>query len=329
MQIGRRVRHVFRVHRHDGFLAVIWEFLFQMFKPFLRVYEWSVWHWYLKRRRNSFHVLGSHITVLRVDEGVSRELAVHRIHEPLATLLLQQHLRPGMTAVDVGGNIGYYALLESRLVGPTGKVIAIEPVPQNVDQLRRNVNANGRTNIEVHQLAIADRNGTLPMYLSARSNWHSLLPTPSSRICMVPVSTLDDFIASAAPDSVDLIRMDVEGYEIEIIKGMRQVLGQYNPYLLVELHPDVVGPDAIVEYLRTLDDLGYAPDFVFEQERDYAVRWKFVKPEHPSMRELMEHPLIVRDHRALTALFSRTCRRPSLQPSSRALVEENYQVSLT
>ncbi len=86
---------------------------FQALKPFLRAYEWSVWHWYHKRHRHCFDVLGSHMTVLRVDEGVSRELAVHRIHEPLATLLLQQHLKPGMTVVDVGSNIGYYALLES------------------------------------------------------------------------------------------------------------------------------------------------------------------------------------------------------------------------
>jgi FkbM family methyltransferase len=307
---------VFRVHRHDGFVAVIWELLFQAFKPFLRAYEWSLWHWYLRCNHISFDVLGSQMTVLRVDEGVSRELAVHRIHEPLATLMLQQYLKPGMTVVDVGSNIGYYALLESRLVEPGGKVIAIEPVPQNVEQLQRNIRINGRTNVEIHQLAIADRNGTSPMYLSARSNWHSLLPTASSQTCEVAVSTLDDFLSDASLNSVDLIRMDVEGYEIKIIKGMRQVLNLYDPHLLIEIHPDLVGPNAMLEYLGTLEDLGYAPQFIFEQERDYAVRWKFVKPERPTMRELMQHPLIVRDQRALTVLFSRTNRRGLLREAS-------------
>ncbi len=329
MQFGRRIRHVFRVHRHDGVLAVFWEFLFQALKPFLRAYEWLLWHWYLKRRRSSFDVLGSHMTVLRVDEGVSRELAVHRIHEPLATRLLQQYLKPGMTVVDVGSNIGYYALLESRLVEAGGRVIAIEPVPQNVEQLRRNVCTNGRTNIEVHHLAIADCNGTLPMYLSARSNWHSLLPTPSSKTCMVTVSTLDSFLSHASLDSVDLIRMDVEGYEIKIIKGMRGILEQFDPQLLIEIHPDVVGPSAILEYLRTLEDLNYAPRFVFEQERDYPVRWKFLKPERPSMRQLMQHPLIVRDQRALTVLFSRTKESSLLRAPSRAFLEADRQVLLT
>jgi FkbM family methyltransferase len=253
------------------------------------------------------------MTVLTVDEGISQELAIHRIHEPLATLLLQQYLKSGMTVIDVGSNIGYYALLESRLVEPGGKVIAIEPIPRNLEQLRRNIHNNGRTNVDIHQLAIADRNGSSPMYLSPRSNWHGLLPTQSSRTCTVAVSTLDAFVSTLDVNSVDLIRMDVEGYEIEIIKGMRQTLDLYRPHLLIELHPDLVGPNATVEYLRTLKELGYAPRFVFEQERDYAIRWKFMKPECPTMHELMGHQLIVRDPRALTAFFSyQTC---DLNPS--------------
>jgi hypothetical protein len=141
--------------------------------------------------------------------------------------------------------------------------------------------------------------------LSERSNWHSLLPTPSSRQCMVPVSTLDSFVANAGLGRVDFVRMDVEGYEIEIIKGMLQVLESYSPHLLIELHPDLVGSDAMTKYLRTLEDLGYSPQFVFEQERDYPIRWKFLKPERVTMRELITHPLLQRDHRALTAFFSR------------------------
>ena len=156
MQLGRRIRHVFRVHRHDGLLAVIWEFLFQAFKPFLRAYEWTLWHFYFKRRRSSLDVLGSRLGVLDVDAGVSRELAVHRIHEPLATLLLQQYVQPGMTVVDVGSNIGYYALLESRLVEPGGSVISIEPVPQHFAKLRENICRNRSDNIHTHQLAIAE-----------------------------------------------------------------------------------------------------------------------------------------------------------------------------
>jgi hypothetical protein len=106
-------------------------------------------------------------------------------------------------------------------------------------------------------------------------------------------------------------------------------LSVYDPYLLIEIHPDVVGSQAIIDYLHTLENLGYAPQFVFEQERDYAIRWKFLKPEKPTMRELMGHPLVVRDQRALTVLFSRSDRRQSQRISSSALLENNPQVLLT
>jgi FkbM family methyltransferase len=238
------------------------------------------------------------------DRGLSRELAAYRIHEPLASTLLEQTLRPGMTVVDIGSNIGYYALMESRLVGSSGKVVAIEPVPQNAAQLRDNVRSNGCDNIEIHQLAIGRQSGTQPVYLSGKSNHHSLLPTPSVPTVMVEVATLDDLVSASRLSSVQLIRMDLEGYEVEILDGMRQTLQQYGPRLLVELHPHIVGSTALLAYLETLQSLGYAPEWVFEQERDYPIRWKFIKPEYPTMNELLRDPRIVCDLRATTVLFA-------------------------
>jgi FkbM family methyltransferase len=208
-----------------------------------------------------------------------------------------------MVVIDVGSNIGYYALLEARLVGASGQVIAIEPVPQNAAVLRENVQLNQRGNIAIHEMAIADHNGESPIYLSPKSNWHSLLPLASRPTIMVTVSTLDRLVASARLPSVDLIRMDVEGYEIQILSGMRDTLRRYGPRLLIELHPDLVSREAMQGYLRTLQNFGYAPEWALEQERDYPIRWKCAKPEHPTMRELMLRMLA--DLRAMTVLFVR------------------------
>src|SRR5437879_13308135 len=90
-----------------------------------------------------FKVHGSVLTVLPGDHGISRELAAYRTHEPLASKLLQKFLKPGMNLVDIGSNLGYYALLEARTVGGAGRVIAIEPVAGNFAQLSKNVHANG------------------------------------------------------------------------------------------------------------------------------------------------------------------------------------------
>ena len=262
--------------------------------------------WFRARGHKSFTVMGNRIAVFPKDPGISKELALYKVHEPLATKLLLEFLKPGMNAVDIGGNIGYYAMMEARSVGPLGKVIAIEPMPDNAEQLRNNVRNNGYENIHIHQGAVGDRDGTALMYISARSNWHSLHPPPTSKGEMkVPVYALDTLLAPYDLPTVDLVRMDLEGYEIVVIEGMKQTLQKYGPRLLVELHPLLVGTQAMEKYLRTLEDLGYGIEWMVEQERDMPFRWRFLKLEKPTMRELIGDPRMWEDPRALTVMFSK------------------------
>ena len=191
----RKWRIARRVYRNEGTFTLLVEVLCQVCKPAVWVYDSFRWWWYQTQGKKSVTVLGHQIAVFRGDPGISRELALYKVHEPLATRLLMQTLRPGMNVVDIGGNIGYYAMLEARLVGPTGMVIAIEPMPKNSERLCQNVQANGYQNIRIHKVAIGDRNGTALMYISEKSNWHSLHPPPSSKGGMkVPVSTLDSLL---------------------------------------------------------------------------------------------------------------------------------------
>ena len=282
------------------------EVLCQVFKPVVWLYDSCRWMWFRARGHKSFTVMGHQIAVFPRDPGISRELALYKVHEPLATKLLMEVLKPGMNAVDIGGNIGYYAMLEARLVGPEGKVIAIEPMPENSEQLCQNVKNNGYKNIDIHKLAIGDRDGTALMYITGKSNWHSLHPPVSAKGEMkVPVSTLDSLVMPYNLASVDLVRMDLEGYEIVVIEGMKRTLEKYGPRLLVELHPLLVGTPSIEKYLRTLENLGYGIEWMIEQERDVPLRWQFLKVERPTMKELMNDPRVWKDPRALTVLFSK------------------------
>lgn len=307
----RKWRLARRVYRNDGTFTLLVEVLCQVCKPAVWVYDSFRWWWYQARGKKSVTVLGHQIVVIPRDPGISRELALYKVHEPLATRLLMQTLKPGMNVVDIGGNIGYYAMLEARLVGPTGMVIAIEPMPKNSEQLCKNVQANGYQNIRIHKLAIGDRNGTASMYISGKSNWHSLYPSTSSKgEIQVPVRTLDSLLMPYDLSSVDLMRMDLEGYEVVVIKGMRRTLEKHSPRLLVELHPDLLGKPVIVEYLHSLENLGYGVEWLFEQERDLPLRWRFLKVEKPTMSELMDDSRICGDPpRAMTALFSRSIRQ--------------------
>jgi FkbM family methyltransferase len=246
------------------------------------------------------------MAVFPKDPGISRELALYKVHEPLATKLLMETLKPGMNAVDIGGNIGYYAMLEARLVGPSGKVIAIEPMPENSAQLSKNVEANGYQNIHIHKVAIGNKDGSALMYIAGKSNWHSMRPNSSSKgEIKVPVCTLDSLLVPYNLPSVDLVRMDLEGYEVTAIEGMKRTLVKYGPRLLVELHPHLVGTAAIEKYLRCLGNLGYTIEWMIEQDRDLPWRWQFLKVERPTMNGLMNDPRVWEDPRSLTVLFSK------------------------
>src|ERR1700730_8852789 len=322
--LARKWRLARRLYQKERTSTLLAELLYYVSKPMLWAYESVRWCWCGIRGQKSFEVLGHQIAVFPKDSGISRELALHKVHEPLATRLLLETLKPGMNVVDIGSNIGYYALLEARLVGPQGLVIAIEPMHENARQLIRNIETNGYRNILVHEFAIANRNGTADMHVSEKSNWHCLTAVPwPSKKRQVPVSTLDRLLKGLSLARVDLLRMDLEGYEVVAIEGMQWALEKYSPRLLVELHPHIIGTQPIVEYLRFLNDLGYGVEWLIEQERDVALRWRFLKAERPTMKELICDSRISGDPRAVTVLLARdqTARRETRQvPGIRTLM---------
>lgn len=297
-----------RLYRDDGILTLLVEVLCQISKPAVWTYDSLRLRVYRALGRETVSVFGNRIAVIPKDPGISRELALYRVHEPLETRLLMRTLKPGMNVVDIGGNIGYYALLEARMVGAAGKVIAIEPMPRNFEQLCKNVELNGYGQIATHNFAIGDQDGAASMYLAGKSNHHSLQPNPAPRgVIQVSVRTLDSVLETYDLPRVDLVRMDLEGYEIVVINGMRQTIEKYSPRLLVELHPDLLGKGAMVNYLQVLADLGYRVEWLFEQERDMPLRWRFLRIERPEMNDLMKDSRICTDPRAMTALFRRDC----------------------
>jgi FkbM family methyltransferase len=316
--LARKHRAVRVLQQKEGISGLFLEIFHQSLKPLLLLYEGVVWRWNRARGRTCFNVHGDAITVLPGDHGISRELSVYQIHEPLTTELVKQFLKPGMNVVDIGGNLGYYALLEAQMVGDAGRVIAIEPVASNFAQLSKNVAANGYRNIVLENVAIGTFNGSAPIYLSKKSNWHSLHPVPwETSEVTVRVSTLDSLLARHELPSIDLIRMDLEGYEIKVIRGMKSTIKKYRPGLLIELHPQVVGAQAMISFLKKLQTLGYEPEWVLDNERDRPIRWRFLQTEKISMEELLSDSRITTDTRTLMALLSnRRARQFRAEPNS-------------
>jgi FkbM family methyltransferase len=196
------------------------------------------------------------------DRGISRTLLLFRQRELEHKIMLERVLRPGMSVLDIGANIGYYALMELALVLPGGSLIAVEPSPSNAALLKRNLALNGYTDVEIHQVAISDQATTRPFFISEMSNLNTFHRTGSA--AHLKGETLDvetttvPVIMQSRP--LDLIRMDVEGHEIEVLKGLLPAIesGQMRPMVIFETHLSRYTPEHAMEpVLRRLFANGY------------------------------------------------------------------------
>jgi FkbM family methyltransferase len=161
------------------------------------------------------------------DAGVGRPLFVRGAYEPLETTFLRNLLKPGMVFVDIGANIGYFTLVAARRVGPTGRVLAVEPEPYNFQLLQRNVGVNDLANVELANVALGDRQGSAALYCSPQNfGDHRLYDGASEqrRATEVQVRTLDGLVKARQLGAVDVIKMDVQGYENRVIAGMASTL---------------------------------------------------------------------------------------------------------
>jgi FkbM family methyltransferase len=141
------------------------------------------------------------------DTGISRELTLYGVHEKNSTAAIKRILKPGMKILECGANIGYYAMLEARLVGPTGKIYAVEPSPKNIAWLTRNIAINNYEHIEVIPGAFGAEKGTAPFYVDIRSNLSSFVKRDDLteyEVVDVEMMNIDSFMALPDHD-VDLI----------------------------------------------------------------------------------------------------------------------------
>jgi len=193
------------------------------------------------------------------DKGIGRDLALDGIREPESVNEIKKILKKGNVVVEIGANIGYYALVESKIVGNTGKVYAIEPHPENINSLKKNIKINKYENIEVYSIAIGEVNGVAKMNVSTHSNLHSLFIRNFDHIIKsmkINVITLDNFLKNKR--FPNLIRMDLEGYEYNILKGMKKILKAKKPLILfIELHPHLLDYKKTLNVLKTLKKYGF------------------------------------------------------------------------
>jgi FkbM family methyltransferase len=188
-------------------------------------------------------------------------------YEPEVMATVRSRLRQGQAAIDVGAHVGAVTLRMARSVAG-GPVVACEPNPDLASRLRRNLELNQLTNVSVREVAVGARRGTATLHVpsdsrhvggsslasGAETHHHAVRPL------QVPVVTLDDLVAEVGLRDVGLVKIDVEGYEADVLAGAETLLRRDRPALLFEYTEPwwMANGTSLAEVIRSLTEIGYA-----------------------------------------------------------------------
>ncbi|QLG48859.1 FkbM family methyltransferase [Natrinema halophilum] len=239
------------------------------------VFDWNAYTNYLAWRGSTELVVreinGSDMVLDPKMSGISQELIMYGGREELSASLYQQELErlaaesnSPVTALEIGANIGYYALLEANVLGDSGRILAFEPDPRNIEILSKSIDRNGYGDlIDVDRVAVGDSDGSVTFNLLPLSN-KSHVDEESftrkhdiERQVTVPQKTISTVLDEKGiePDAINVVRMDVEGYEAQVFRGMSDVLESDQPLVLFfELHSSRLDDEAMERIFRTLED---------------------------------------------------------------------------
>lgn len=215
---------------------------------------------------------GFQLATDRTDIAVAHEIVGNGVYEEHLTALFREVLRPGMSFVDVGANIGYFTMLASRLVGPTGTVSAFEPNTENCRQILLSVSRNGFDNIKLYPLALTESIGSA--FFSSAIGSNGALLSSADETLMNP----NCLVVATAPmtlliDKVDVIKMDVEGAEGVVVKGALPLIERRRPIVTaefsMEMIPRVSGMSGL-EFIEMFTRLNYRVELLDRVSRTNA-----------------------------------------------------------
>src|SRR5450755_1241096 len=206
---------------------------FHRFFPFAQL---RTANWILKRNPNGALIpaeLFGYEVPLHARTNVHVLLSIEGEQFLQDSIFLDPHLGEGMTVIDVGANIGYLTLFLCNRVGARGQVFAFEPEPENFRELVRSIEHNHIEWCTPLNLAVGASDG--PASLIAGLNGYIRPDRASEPNCRLV--SLDSFAAQRAISRIDLVKIDVEGFEAEVLLGMSKIIERHKPAIYLEVHP--------------------------------------------------------------------------------------------
>jgi FkbM family methyltransferase len=193
------------------------------------------------------------------EDYVGWSILTARVYEFHVTKVIRSILHPGDVFLDVGANLGFFSLLASSLVGEEGKVIAVEPNPQNIQLIYDSILVNKFRNINVLPFAASDASGILKL-INVGSNGGVVTPkglgNPHSFLAQS--IRLDEWLPIER--RLDVIKIDIEAHEPMALRGMVNLIKRHHPRILTEFHPwamNLNNYEPPEDYLHALECLGY------------------------------------------------------------------------
>lgn len=192
----------------------------------------------------------------------SKDLIDHKIlftgfYETDTYEILKKHIKKGDSVIEAGANSGTETLLLSKLVGPTGRIHAFEPVSHVYQKLESNCKLNNLQNVSLHQLALGDKTGEIDFYISdlthPNQGMGSVLNSDKKTKITVKQDSIDEFIIKNKINSFQFLKMDVQGGETGVLNGAKNAIRRYMPLIFLEAAKEWSDLDELMDLLRQMN----------------------------------------------------------------------------
>lgn len=243
-------------------------FQFYKFYSLILIFKYLTFHFYKKLDSKGSLMISIYDYKMHIPmqyDGIGRALYIYRSRELDHKWIIDKELSSGNSVLDLGANIGYYAIMEAKKIGKKGKVYAIEPDPRNFKFLKKNISLNSLENLfEVQQGAISNKTEKAEFILSSKTNLSSLKLNKNNKnynSIMVQTHDLGEYLKNKR--RIDLIRMDIEGHEIEVFESLINFSYKYKYHLpkkiIFEAHFPIYTSkkECVKDIFKKLLDIGY------------------------------------------------------------------------
>jgi len=240
----------------------------------------DIYMWYQQRKKQNPLLINTDVGKMFVDlydKGLSRELFIWRSREEYSNTIFKRELNKiaenkddNVKILEIGANIGYFILSEVDSLGDQVEIIAFEPSDKNFEILKKNIVYNELDQlVSAHHAAVGANSRMVEFEMAEKYNQSRVknenLKTDDSEILDVmdvQQISIDSFLENQKilPEDIDVIRMDIQGFEFEAFKGMMDLLDRKSELLVfIETHPNLISDDQHEFVIKTLQDAGFKP----------------------------------------------------------------------